>query len=44
MKLLTTILAASVIGGAMLVVALVLLIAVQLFERGLEKKFGGDPL
>jgi sulfate transport system permease protein len=35
---------AAVIGSTMLVVALVLLITVQLLERRLEKKFGGDPL
>ena len=35
---------AAVIGSTMLVVALLLLISVQLLERRIEKKFGGDPL
>jgi sulfate transport system permease protein len=35
---------AAVIGATMLVVALVLLITVQLLERRIEKKLGGDPL
>ncbi len=34
---------AAVIGAAMLLVALVLLVSVQLFERSLERRFGGDP-
>ena len=35
---------AAVIGAAMLLVALVLLLSVQLFERVIEKKLGGAPL
>ncbi len=35
---------AAVIGAAMLRVALVLLLSVQLFERVIEKKLGGAPL
>jgi sulfate transport system permease protein len=34
---------AAVIGATMLAVSLSLLLTVQLFERRLEKKFGGDP-
>ncbi len=34
---------AAVIGGAMLTVALVVLLTVQLLERSLEKKLGGTP-
>jgi len=34
---------AAVIGATMLTVALVLLFSVQIFERGMERKFGGDP-
>jgi hypothetical protein len=33
-----------VIGAAMLLVALVLLLSAQLFERAIEKKLGGAPL
>jgi sulfate transport system permease protein len=35
---------AAVIGAAMLLVALVLLLSAQLFERAIEKKLGGAPL
>jgi sulfate transport system permease protein len=35
---------AAVIGATMLLVALVLLLSVQLFERAIQKKFGGGPL
>ncbi|MDB4977285.1 MAG: Sulfate transport system permease protein CysT [Myxococcaceae bacterium] len=34
---------AAVIGATMLAVSLALLLTVQLFERQVEKKFGGDP-
>jgi len=34
---------AAVIGTTMLAVSLALLITVQLFERQIEKRFGGDP-
>jgi sulfate transport system permease protein len=34
---------ASVIGATMLGVSLVLLLTVQIFERQVEKRFGGDP-
>jgi len=34
---------AAVIGASMLVVSLALLLTVQLFERQVEKRFGGDP-
>jgi sulfate transport system permease protein len=35
---------AAVIGSTMLLAALVLLLSVQLFERFMERKFGGGPL
>jgi sulfate transport system permease protein len=35
---------AAVIGTTMLAVSLAVLLTVQLFERAVERKFGGDPL